>query len=67
MVALSFASDAEANLFYKTVSNTIANRSKKRRSRKLSPTKTDGSQDTGYESGVVMRNKNSTGWLRFHV
>lgn len=59
MVALSFASVTEANVFYKTVTATIANRSKKRRSRRLSPTKTDGSQDTGYDSGVVMRNKNS--------
>lgn len=61
MVALSYASDAEANIFYKTVTATIANRSKKRRSRKFSPTKTDGSQDTGYDSGVVLRNQNSTG------
>lgn len=61
MVAMSFASDAEANIFYKTVTATIANRSKKRRSRKFSPTKTDGSQDTGYDSGVILRNQNSTG------
>lgn len=61
MVALSFASDAEANIFYRTVTATIANRSKKRRSRKFSPPKTDGSQDTGYDSGVVLRNQNSTG------
>lgn len=61
MVALSFASDAEANIFYKSVTATIANRSKKRRSRKFSPTKTDGSQDAGYDSGVVLRNQNSTG------
>lgn len=64
MVALSFASDAEANIFYKTVTATIANRSKKRRSRKFSPTKTDGGQDTGYDSGVVLRNQNSTGKLQ---
>lgn len=63
MVALSFASDAEANIFYKTVTATIASRQKKRRSRKFSPTKTDGSQDTGYDSGVVLRNQNSTGKL----
>lgn len=61
MVALSFASDAEANIFFKTVTATVANRSKKRRSRKFSPTKNDGSQDTGYDSGVVLRNQNSTG------
>lgn len=61
MVALSFASDAEANVFYKTVTATIANRQKKRRSRKFSPTKTDGSQDAGYDSGVVLRNQNPTG------
>lgn len=65
MVALSFASDAEANIFYKTVTATIANRSKKRRSRKFSPTKTDGGQDTGYDSGVVLRNQNSTGKMFF--
>lgn len=65
MVALSFASDAEANNFYKSVTTTIANRSKKRRSRKFSPTKTDSSQDTGYDSGVVLRNQNSTGMCFF--
>ncbi|XP_055313084.1 actin nucleation-promoting factor WASL-like isoform X2 [Sitodiplosis mosellana] len=65
MVALSFASDAEANIFYRTVTATIANRSKKRRSRKFSPTKIDGSQDTGYDSGVVLRNQNSTGMTPF--
>lgn len=61
MVALSFASDAEANIFYKTVSATIANRQKKRRSRKFSPTKGDSNQDGNYDSGVVLRNQNSTG------
>lgn len=61
MVALSFASDSEANIFYKSVTATIANRSKKRRSRKFSPTKTDGGHVTGYDSSVVLRNKNSTG------
>lgn len=66
MVALSFASDAEANMFYKTVTATIVNRSKKRRSRKLSSSKTDGSQDMGYGSqdtaysGVVLRNQNNS-------
>ncbi|XP_031640580.1 neural Wiskott-Aldrich syndrome protein [Contarinia nasturtii] len=65
MVALSFASDEEAHHFYKSVSTTIANRSKKRRSRKFSPTKTDGSQDIGYDSGVVLRNQNSTGMTQF--
>lgn len=65
MVALSFASDAEANVFFKTVTATVANRSKKRRSRKFSPIKTDGGQDTGYDSGVVLRNPNSTGEMIF--
>lgn len=71
MVALSFASDAEANIFYKTVTATIASRTKKRRSRKFSPAKqqSEGSQDTGYDSGVVLRNQNSTGKLLdpFHL
>lgn len=67
MVALSFASDAEANIFYKTVTATIANRSKKRRSRKFSPTKTDGSHNTAYDSNVVLRNQNSTGNMFFSI
>lgn len=65
MVALSFASDAEANVFYKTVTATIANRQKKRRSRKFSPIKADGNQDAGYDSGVVLRNQNPTGISTF--
>lgn len=61
MVALSFANDAEANNFYEVVSTTISNRSRKvRRSRKFSPTK-DGGPEAGYDSRVVLRNKNSTG------
>lgn len=61
MVALSFANDSEAHQFYESVSTMIANRTRKvRRGRKFSPTK-DVGPDAGYDSRVVLRNKNSTG------
>lgn len=63
-MALSFASDAEANVFYKTTTTTVSNRSKRRqdrRSRKFSPAKTETSQDNGYDSGVVLRSQPATG------
>lgn len=62
MVALSFANDSEAHQFYDSVSTMIANRTRKvRRGRKFSPTKDVVGPDAGYDSRVVLRNKNSTG------
>lgn len=66
MVALSFANDSETHQFYESVSTMIANRTRKvRRGRKFSPTK-DVGPDTGYDSRVVLRNKNSTGITRLN-
>lgn len=56
MVALSFASDAEANIFYKTATATVINRTKRRRSRKFSPTKAETNQENGVDSSVLLRN-----------
>lgn len=50
MVALSFASDAEANVFFKTATATVSNRSKRRRSKKFSPTR---SVDNGYNGSIA--------------
>lgn len=50
MVALSFASDAEANVFFKTAIATVSNRSKRRRSKKFSPTR---SVDNGYNGSIA--------------
>lgn len=64
MVALSFASDNEANSFYKTATTTITNRSKRRqdrRSKKYPPDKTDSTQDNGHDFGGVLRNQTKTG------
>lgn len=60
MVALSFASDAEANFFYKTATTTVANRSKRRRSRKFSPTNNEQSKENGIEYSQGMT-RNPTG------
>lgn len=60
MVALSFASDAEANFFYKTATTTVANRSKRRRSRKFSPNHNEQSKENGIDSGQMM-SKNPNG------
>lgn len=65
MVALSFASDDEANNFYKTATQTVANRTKRRRSRKFSPTKTEATQENGYDSGVILRNPRTGGMDQF--
>lgn len=64
MVALSFASDGEANAFYKIATTAVANRTKRRqerRSRKFSPEKNETGQDNGYDSGVQLRNPTTGG------
>lgn len=59
MVALSFAADAEANLFFKVITTTTANRIKRhrdRQSRKQLPGG-EGTQSNGTdEAGVILRN-----------
>lgn len=66
MVALSFASDAEANFFYKTATTTVANRSKRRRSRKFSPTNIEQIKENGIDSSQVMP-RNPTGNTKISI
>lgn len=49
MVALNFASDAEAHVFYRTAVTTVSNRAKRRRSRKISPIR----NDNGYNANTT--------------
>lgn len=66
MIALSFATDAEASAFHKTATTNRTKRRQDRRSRKFSPPKhNDVSQDNGYESGVVLRNTAPTPTAQF--
>lgn len=62
MIALSFASAAEANSFYRIATNTISNRTKRqeRRSRKFSPHKNEFAPEE-YDSGVGLRNAAGAG------
>lgn len=56
MVALSFAADAEANLFYKLAITTTSNRTKRhRQNRKLQPGETTQNNGTE-EPNVILRN-----------
>ncbi|XP_037029639.1 neural Wiskott-Aldrich syndrome protein isoform X1 [Bradysia coprophila] len=61
LIALNFASESEANQFYKTATNTISNRSKrrqdtnKRRSRRIPPPTPNASAQPE-EPAVVLRN-----------
>lgn len=50
MVALNFASDAEAGAFFKTAVATVSNRAKRRRSKKFSPTRT---VDNGFNGSIA--------------
>lgn len=61
MIALNFASDTEANNFYKVAASTVVNRTRKRqdrRSRRFSPVKNDGSggREEFDSSNVAFRN-----------
>lgn len=58
MVALSFAADAEANLFYKVVTTTTSNRTKRHRDRqsRKHPSDETARGNESEDVGVVLRN-----------